>query len=383
MSPRALVTGGAGFIGSHLTEELLHSGWRVRVLDDLSTGRRGNLAHLDGRDGLTFFPGSATDPALLEQLIAESDVVFHLAAAVGVRLVVEQPVRTLATNIRATELVLELAARHGAKVLIASTSEVYGKLDVERFAETDDLVLGPTHKSRWSYAASKIIDEHMALAYAREQGLQVAVLRLFNTIGPRQTGKYGMVVPRFVRQALTGEPITVYGDGRQRRSFTWVADAVHAMIALAQHPGAVGEVFNIGHTKDITILDLALLVKLMTHSTSDIVAVPFEEAYESGFEDMRRRMPDITKLRRLIGYRPTLGLPAMLEAIVAYQRTEVGREVREDLLRHLAGRPSRGLSAARAASTGLPVESRCGDRSSAEISSIPRLGPSAVGRFRG
>jgi len=350
MSPRALVTGGAGFIGSHLTEELLHSGWRVRVLDDLSTGRRGNLAHLDGRDGLTFFPGSATDPALLEQLIAESDVVFHLAAAVGVRLVVEQPVRTLATNIRATELVLELAARHGAKVLIASTSEVYGKLDVERFAETDDLVLGPTYKSRWSYAASKIIDEHMALAYAREQGLQVAVLRLFNTIGPRQTGKYGMVVPRFVRQALTGEPITVYGDGRQRRSFTWVADAVHAMIALAQHPGAVGEVFNIGHTKDITILDLALLVKLMTHSTSDIVAVPFEEAYESGFEDMRRRMPDITKLRRLIGYRPTLGLPAMLEAIVAYQRTEVGREVREDLLRHLAGRPSRGLDVTSAAS---------------------------------
>jgi nucleoside-diphosphate-sugar epimerase len=338
VSPRALVTGGAGFIGSHLSEELLRSGWRVRVLDDLSTGRRGNLAHLDGHDGLTFFQGSATDPSLLQRLIADSDVVFHLAAAVGVRLVVEQPVRTLSTNIRATELVLELASRHRAKVLVASTSEVYGKLDVDHFAESDDLVLGPTHKSRWSYAASKIIDEHLALAYARETGLAVTVVRLFNTIGPRQTGQYGMVAPRFVRQALSGEPITVYGDGRQRRSFTWVGDAVHAMIALAQHPGAVGEVFNVGHTKDITILDLALLVKLMTHSPSDIITVPFEEAYESGFEDMQRRLPDITKLRRLIGYRPTLGLPAMLEAIVAYQRAELGREVREDVLSHLAGR---------------------------------------------
>jgi len=346
VSPRALVTGGAGFIGSHLTEELLRCGWRVRVLDDLSTGRRGNLAHLDGREGLTFFPGSATNPALVEQLVAESDVVFHLAAAVGVRLVVEQPVRTLSTNIRATELVLELAARHGAKVLIASTSEVYGKLDVERFAETDDLVLGPTHKSRWSYAASKIIDEHLALAYAREKNLAVTVLRLFNTIGPRQTGQYGMVVPRFVRQALSGEPITVYGDGRQRRSFTWVGDAVHAMIALAQHPGAVGEVFNVGHTKDITILDLALLVKLLTHSPSDIVTVPFEQAYESGFEDMQRRLPDTTKLRRLIGYRPTLGLPAMLETIVASQRAELGHAVRDGLLSQLAGRRSTGAARA-------------------------------------
>ena len=343
MSPRALVTGGAGFIGSHLTEELLHCGWRVRVLDDLSTGRRGNLAHLDGKPGLTFFSGSATDPELVEPLVAESDAVFHLAAAVGVRLVVEQPVRTLSTNIRATELVLELAARHRTKVLVASTSEVYGKLDVERFAETDDLVLGPTHKSRWSYAASKIIDEHLALAYAREKDLQVSVLRLFNTIGPRQTGQYGMVVPRFVRQALTAAPITVYGDGKQRRSFTWVGDAVHAMIALAQHPRAAGEVFNIGHTKDISIGELAQMVKRQTHSRSEVRCVPFAEAYDTaGFEDMQRRLPDTTKLRKLIGYRPTLGLPAMLEAIVSYQRAELGREVREGVVNHLKRRSSIG-----------------------------------------
>jgi UDP-glucose 4-epimerase len=317
----------------------------VRVLDDLSTGRRGNLAHLDGRDGLTFFPGSASDPELLDPLIAESDVVFHLAAAVGVRLVVEQPVRTLSTNIRATELVLDLAARHNVKVLVASTSEVYGKLDAERFAETDDLVLGPTHKSRWSYAASKIIDEHLALAYARERKLQVSVLRLFNTIGPRQTGLYGMVVPRLVRQALTGDPLTVYGDGQQRRSFTWVGDAVHAMIALAQHPRAAGEVFNIGHTKDISIGELAQLVRRQTHSRSEIRSVPFEEAYETGFEDMRRRLPDTTKLRRLIGYRPTLGLPAMLDAIIAYQRGELGREAHQHLRTHLSTRPSRSMLA--------------------------------------
>lgn len=347
MSPRALITGGAGFIGSHLTEELLACGWHVRVLDDLSTGRRGNLAHLDGIPALTFYMGSASDPEMMEQLVAESDVIFHLAAAVGVRLVVEQPVRTLSTNIRATELVLELAARYAAKVLIASTSEVYGKLDAERFAETDDLVLGPTHKSRWSYAASKIIDEHLALAHARENGLAVTVLRLFNTIGPRQTGQYGMVVPRFVRSALTGEPITVYGDGRQRRSFTWVGDAVHAMIALAQHPNAVGEVFNIGHTKDISIGELAHMVRELTHSRSEIVNVAFEDAYETGFEDMRRRLPDTTKLRKLIGYRPSLGLPAMLEEITAYQRAELGREARERMLVHLARRSGAGVTVPR------------------------------------
>jgi UDP-glucose 4-epimerase len=337
VSPRALVTGGAGFIGSHLVEELLQCGWRVRVLDDLSTGRRGNLAHLDGRPGLTFFQGSATDRALMARLVPESDVVFHLAAAVGVRLIVDQPVQTIATNIKGTEIVLELAARHGCKVLVASTSEVYGKLDVAMFSETDDLVLGPTHRSRWCYAASKIIDEHLALAYAREMGLQVTVLRLFNTIGPRQSGQYGMVVPRFVRQALIGEPITVYGTGTQRRSFTWVGDVVHAMVSLVQHPRSVGEVFNIGHTKDVSIGELAELVKRLTQSASQILLVPFEEAYEAGFEDMQRRLPDTTKLRKLIGYRPTYDLGGMLEAIIASQRAELGKGVGERMRRHLTG----------------------------------------------
>jgi UDP-glucose 4-epimerase len=335
MSLRALVTGGAGFIGSHLSEELLNCGWHVTVLDDLSTGARRNIAHLEPFPTFEFHRGSATDAAALAALVPQADVVFHLAAAVGVRLIVDQPVRTIATNIKATELVLELAAEHGCQVLLASTSEVYGKLDQAKFGETDDLVLGPTHKARWCYAASKIIDEHLALAFARETGLRVSVLRLFNTIGPRQTGQYGMVVPRFVRAALEGAPITVYGDGTQRRSFTWVGDAVHAMIALAQHPGAVGEVFNIGHTKDISIHELALLVREQTRSRSEIVRVPFEEAYESGFEDMRRRLPDIAKLRRVIGYRPTYDLPEMLDAIIVSQRRELGQEVREGMIAHL------------------------------------------------
>ncbi len=336
MSPRALITGGAGFIGSHLAGALIDCGWRVRVIDDLSTGRRKNIGHLDGRLDFAYTHGSAMDAEVLAPAVADADVVFHLAAAVGVRLIVDQPVRTIATNIKATELVLELAAQRGCKVLVASTSEVYGKLDVPKFSEADDLVLGPTSKSRWCYAASKIIDEHLALAYAREVDLPVTVLRLFNIIGPRQTGQYGMVVPRFVQQALAGEPITVYGDGKQRRSFTWVGDAVHAMIALAQHPGAVGEVFNIGHTKDVAIIELARLVRQLTGSKSEIVLVPFEEAYEAGFEDMQRRLPDTTKLRKLIGYRPTLDLAAILETIIAQQRAEQGHAVRQGMLAHLA-----------------------------------------------
>src|ERR1051325_4891065 len=338
MSPRALVTGGAGFIGSHLAEELLATGGRVEVLDDLSTGRRSNIERLEANPCFSFVYGSATDAPTLARLIPRSDVVFHLAAAVGVKLIVDQPVQTISTNIKATELVLELAARHGANVLIASTSEVYGKLDIEKFSESSDLVLGPTDKSRWCYAASKIIDEHLALAYARQTGLPVTVLRFFNTIGPRQTGQYGMVVPRFVRQAIAGEPITVYGDGSQRRSFPWVGDATHAMIALIQHPESAGEVFNVGHTKDISIGELAHLVKRLTHSRSDIVYVPFDEAYDSaGFEDMARRLPNISKLRDLIGYRPTLDLPQMLEAIVAQQRAELGYDARRGMLGLLQG----------------------------------------------
>jgi len=317
---RALITGGAGFIGSHLAEALLGRGWQVHVLDDLSTGSLENVQHLVGRPGFTLTAGSALDRDIVAPLVATADVVFHLAAAVGVRLVMEQPVRTIETNIKTTETVLALAAERGSRVLLASTSEVYGKLDGHKFSESDDVVLGPTSRSRWCYAASKIIEEFLGIAYARERDIPVTIMRLFNTIGPRQTGQYGMVVPRFVRQALRGEPLTVYGDGTQRRSFTWVGDVVDAMITLVQHPGAVGEVFNVGHTKEIEIRELAGLVKRLTRSESGITYLEFEAAYESGFEDMERRLPDLSKIQRLTGYRPTLDLSEMLERIVADAR---------------------------------------------------------------
>jgi len=325
----ALITGGAGFIGSHLARALLDGGWRVHVLDDLSTGRLENILALKTNPHFAFTIDSALNRAAMVPLVAQADVVFHLAAAVGVRLIVDQPVATIATNIGTSELLLELAARRRCAVLMASTSEVYGKLDRPKFSEGDDLVLGATSKSRWCYAASKIVDEHLALAYAHQQALPVTVVRLFNTIGPRQTGQYGMVVPRFVGQALEGEPITVYGDGQQRRSFTWVGDVVDAMIALVQHPGAVGQVFNVGHTKDISVLELARLVRRLAASDSEIVQVPFEQAYEPAFEDMARRLPDISKIGRLIGYRPTLNLPVMLERIITHERVvRVHRTVR-------------------------------------------------------
>ena len=320
MTGRALITGGAGFIGSHLAEALLGRGWQVHVLDDLSTGSAENVQHLVGRPGFTLTVGSALDRAIVAPLVATADVVFHLAAAVGVRLVMEQPVRTIETNIKTTETVLALAAERGSRVLLASTSEVYGKLDGHKFSESDDVVLGPTSRSRWCYAASKIIEEFLGIAYARERHIPVTIMRLFNTIGPRQTGQYGMVVPRFVRQALRGEPLTVYGDGTQRRSFTWVGDVVDAMITLVQHPGAVGEVFNVGHTKEIEIRELAGLVKRLTRSESGITYLEFEAAYESGFEDMERRLPDLSKIQQLTGYRPTLDLSEMLERIVADAR---------------------------------------------------------------
>ncbi len=318
--PRALITGGAGFIGSHLAEALLAQGWEVVIIDDLSTGSMENIEHLKGNPRFSYVLDTVLNRPLMLELIDRADVVFHLAAAVGVRLIVERPVHTIETNIKATELVLELCARKKKPVLISSTSEVYGKLDRPKFREDDDLVLGPTSRSRWCYAASKIIDEFLAKAYFKERGLPAVVVRLFNTIGPRQTGQYGMVVPRFVRQALLGEPITVYGDGRQRRSFTWVGDVVNAMIALVQHPKAYGEVFNIGHDKDISIYELAVMVKEMVGSPSEIVFVPYEEACEPGFEDMPRRLPDLSKIRALIGYQPSLDLPAMLERIIAYER---------------------------------------------------------------
>jgi UDP-glucose 4-epimerase len=317
---RALITGGAGFIGCHLAEALLKRGWAVGVVDDLSTGSIENISHLKGHPHFAYVLDSVMNRPLMLEQVDRADVIFHLAAAVGVRLIVEKPVYTIETNIKATELILELAARKGKPLLLASTSEVYGKLDKAKFSEDDDLILGPTSKARWCYAASKIIDEFLARAYYKEKGLPTVVVRLFNTIGPRQTGQYGMVVPRFVRLALAGEPIPVYGDGTQRRSFTWVGDVIGAMLALIEHPKAYGEVFNIGHTKEISIHDLAALVKAMTSSFSDIVLVPYEEAYEAGFEDMPRRVPDISKIQRLIGYQPVLDLPEMLERVIAYER---------------------------------------------------------------
>ena len=317
----ALITGGAGFVGSHLAERLLEQGWTVTVIDDLSTGSIGNIVHLKSDRRFSYVLDTVMNRPLMMELVDSAEVVFHLAAAVGVRLIVEQPVRTIETNIRTTELVLELCARKRRPVLVTSTSEVYGKLASPKFCEEDDLVLGPTSRARWCYAASKIIDEFLAKAYFKEKGLPATVVRLFNTIGPRQTGQYGMVVPRFVQQALSQEPITVYGDGTQRRSFTWVGDVVEAMISLIQHPKACGKVFNIGHTKEITIRDLAVLVRDMTRSFSEIVFIPYERAYEAEFEDMPRRLPDITQIENLIGYRPTLDLPEMLELIIAcYQR---------------------------------------------------------------
>jgi UDP-glucose 4-epimerase len=324
MEARALITGGAGFVGSHLAEALLQRGWRVEIIDDLSTGCMDNIEHLKGNERFSYVIDTAMNRSLMAELVDRADFIFHLAAAVGVRLIVEEPVRTIETNIKITELVLGLAAKKKKRVLVASTSEVYGKLANHAFSETDDLVLGATSKARWCYAASKIIDEFLALAYAREKDLPVTVVRLFNTIGPRQTGQYGMVVPRFVGQALKGVPITVYGDGTQRRSFTWVGDVVDALITLIQHPGAVGEVFNIGHTKEISIHDLAVLVKELTASKSKIVKIPFEEAYGEGFEDMARRLPDISKLERMIGYQPTLDVDKIITRIVEHKRLTVG-----------------------------------------------------------
>lgn len=319
----ALITGGAGFIGSHLADALLESGWAVQVVDDLSTGTMANIGHLKGHPEFSYVLDTVTNRPLMLELVDRADVVFHLAAAVGVRLIVEEPVRTIETNIKATELVLELCGRKQKPVLLTSTSEVYGKLDQPTFSEEDDLVLGPTSRARWCYAASKVIDEFLAKAYFKEKGLPTVIVRVFNTIGPRQTGQYGMVVPRFVRQAHAGEPITVYGDGTQRRSFTWVGDVVQAMITLIQHPKAYGEVFNIGHRKDISIYELAGLVRRLTQSTSEIVSVPYEQAYEKGFEDMPRRLPDLKKINQTIGYEPTLDLPEMLELIIAYDRRQL------------------------------------------------------------
>jgi UDP-glucose 4-epimerase len=317
---KALLTGGAGFVGSHLADTLLARGHQVTVIDDLSTGSMDNIAHLKGRAGFDYVIDTIMNEPLTAELIDGADVVFHLAAAVGVKLIVEAPVRTIETNVHGTEIVLKHGAKKGKLTMIFSTSEVYGKSADVPFSEDTDLVMGPTIKHRWAYACSKMIDEFLALAYYKERKLPVVVARLFNTVGPRQTGRYGMVIPNFVRQALAGEPITVHGDGTQTRSFTYVGDVVNGLIALALDPRAVGQVFNIGNPEEISILDLAKRVRTAAGSASDIVLVPYDQAYEAGFEDMPRRVPDIRKIQNLVGYAPTLGLDDILHKVIEEQR---------------------------------------------------------------
>jgi UDP-glucose 4-epimerase len=317
---RALITGGAGFIGSHLSEALIEAGHHVLVLDNLSTGSIENIAHLKGRPGFEYFIDTVENEGLLAELIDRSDVVFHFAAAVGVKLIVEQPVYTIETNVHGTEVVLKHANKKKKLVVIASTSEVYGKSEQVPFREDSDLVMGPTTKHRWAYACSKAIDEFLALAYWKERKLPVIIVRFFNTVGPRQTGQYGMVIPNFVRQALAGEPITVFGDGTQSRSFTHVADVVGALMKLVAEPKAVGQVVNIGNTEEVTIQRLAERVRELTGSTSSIKLVPYDEAYESGFEDMPRRVPELSKAEKMIGYKPRHTLDDILTQVIDYFR---------------------------------------------------------------
>jgi UDP-glucose 4-epimerase len=316
----ALITGGAGFIGSHLSDALLDGGHQVLVLDNLSTGSMDNIAHLKGRAGFEYFIDTFDNEPLLAELIDRSDVVFHLAAAVGVKLIVEQPVYTIETNLHGTEVVLKHANKKKKLVVIASTSEVYGKSEAVPFREDSDLVMGPTPKHRWAYACSKAIDEFLALAYWKERKLPVIIVRFFNTVGPRQSGQYGMVIPNFVRQALAGEPITVFGDGTQQRAFTHVHDVVGALLKLVVEPKAIGQVINVGNKHEITIQKLAERVRELSGSNSPIKLIPYDEAYESGFEDMPRRVPDLTRIHGLIGYEPKLELDEILTQVIDYFR---------------------------------------------------------------
>jgi UDP-glucose 4-epimerase len=314
------ITGGAGFIGSHLATRLLDRGDRVLVLDDLSTGSMDNIEHLVGRKDFEYRIGSALDVPLVAECVDRCDVTLHLAAAVGVRLIVERPVHTIETNIRASEVVLAAAAKKQRPVLITSTSEVYGKSDRLPFREDDDLQLGPTTHSRWAYACSKALDEWLGLAYYREKGVPVTIVRLFNTVGPRQTGRYGMVLPTFAAQALAGEPITVFGTGEQSRCFGHVQDAVEALLRLLNTPTAVGGVFNVGSDEEVTIHQVAQLIREATGSSSEIRRIPYADAYAEGFEDMQRRVPDLTKLERTIGFRPRTPLTTIVADVVADQR---------------------------------------------------------------
>lgn len=317
-----LLTGGAGFVGSHLGDYLLKGGHEVFVLDDLSTGSIRNIAHLKGKPGFHYQIDSVTNVPVTAELVDQVDVVFHLAAAVGVKLIVESPVRTIETNVKGTEVVLDLANKKKKKVVVFSTSEVYGKSEKVPFREDGDLVMGATNRGRWSYACSKAIDEFLALAYWKEKKLPTVVVRLFNTVGPRQTGQYGMVIPNFVRQALSGAPITVFGDGTQSRCFGHVMDIVPALYKLALNDAAVGEVFNLGSDQEVSIMGLAERVKTLTGSQSPIQLIPYEQAYEEGFEDMPRRVPDLSKSHRLIGYQPTFSLDDILTSVIAYERQQ-------------------------------------------------------------
>jgi UDP-glucose 4-epimerase len=322
---RVLITGGAGFIGSHLAESLLRDGHQVEVIDDLSTGSAGNVAHLLSNSGFTFHRDTIFHRELLDSLIAHSDLVYHLAAAVGVKRIIQAPVETIETNVAGSELVLRLAAGHARRIVLASTSEVYGKSTHLPFREDGDLVLGATSHSRWSYACSKAIDEFLALAWHRQSGLPVTIARLFNTVGPRQRGRYGMVLPTFVRQALLGEAITVYGSGEQTRCFTHVADIVEGLTAIARHDATIGEIYNLGSTSEITINQLAHHVLEATASRSPVVHVPYEEAYAPGFEDMQRRLPSIARAQAAFAFHPRRNLQKILADVIPDLRARIDR----------------------------------------------------------
>jgi len=320
---KTLVTGGAGFIGSHLCDELLDRGHEVTVLDDLSTGKFENIQHLDPNPLFHVIIDTVLNNRLVEELVKECDTVFHLAAAVGVKLIVQQPVRTIMTNIRGTEVVLSNASRYRRRVLLVSTSEVYGKSDRPTFSENDDRVMGPTSANRWSYATTKAVDEFLALAYWRERGLPTVIARLFNIVGPRQTGRYGMVIPRFVEQALRNKPLTVYADGQQTRCFSYVGDIVPALIDLVECPRAIGEIFNIGSTEEITIEELAHKVITLCESDSTVKHVPYEEVYGEGFEDMHRRVPNISKVGQYIDYSPKSDLDQTIRTVIDHFRNSM------------------------------------------------------------
>jgi UDP-glucose 4-epimerase len=317
---RAVITGGAGFIGSHLAERLLADGHRVTVLDDLSTGSYHNIEHLLKRADFEFVLGSICNADVVDDVAARSDAVFHLAAAVGVQLIVEQPLESLMTNVRGSEVVMEKAHKHGCRVLVTSTSEIYGKNTSDRLTESDDRILGTPLKTRWSYSTCKALEETLAHAYYREKGVESVIARLFNTVGPRQTGYYGMVVPRFVGQALRGEPVTVYGTGQQTRCFCYVGDVIDALVRLIDQPQAYGEVFNLGATEEVSIEELAHRVIARAGSASKIRYVPYDEAYEEGFEDMQRRVPDTTRAAAYVGFEPTVDLDGIIDAVIEHQR---------------------------------------------------------------